>query len=152
MTDIKYDERHYKDRDARLRDCIICDLDGTLSLMNGRNPYDYTACYNDKVNTPVWELLKHLFGTYVIIILSGRGSEARHETERWLEKYNIKYYALYMRKAGDMRRDTIVKQEMYDAHIKDKFNVVFALDDRNMMVDHWREMGIPCFQVWYGDF
>ena len=30
----------YKPQDTALPKAIICDLDGTLSLMNGRNPYD----------------------------------------------------------------------------------------------------------------
>jgi len=31
--------------------------------------------------------------------------------------------------------------------------VLFVLDDRDQMVEHWREVvGIPCFQVAEGDF
>ena len=41
-----------------LPDAIICDLDGTLALLNGRDPYDASACENDEVNIPVIGILK----------------------------------------------------------------------------------------------
>ena len=35
-----------------------------------------------------------------------------------------------MRSAGDKREDSIVKSELFDAHVRDKYNVQFVLDDR----------------------
>jgi len=40
-----------------------------------------------------------------------------------------------------------------DAHIKGKYTIRFVIDDRDRVVQMWRrELGLPCFQVNYGDF
>jgi hypothetical protein len=59
---------------------------------------------------------------------------------------------LFMRKTGDIRSDDIVKREIYETHIKPEWNVVCVLDDRQRVVDMWREIGLTCLQVDYGDF
>ena len=45
-------------------------------------------------------------------------------TERWLARHGIPYTALHMRATGDKRKDSIVKRELYEAHIA-------GLTDRN---------------------
>lgn len=57
-----------------------------------------------------------------------------------------------MRPEGDERKDSIVKQEIYEKYIKDRYNVRFVLDDRNQVVDMWREVGLKVLQVAPGDF
>lgn len=38
-------------------------------------------------------------------------------------------------------------------NIQDQYFVEFILDDRNQVVDLWRnELNLPCLQVYYGDF
>lgn len=49
-----------------------------------------------------------------------------------------------MRPAGDMRKDTEVKLEMFNAHIRGKFNVEAIFDDRPQILRLWREL-------WFGD-
>ena len=51
-----------------------------------------------------------------------------------------------MRPKGDQRKDVIVKEQLYNEHIKGKFNVVAIFDDRMQMVSLWRSMGLPLFQ------
>ena len=36
----------------RYPEAVICDLDGTLALLNGRNPFDWNKIGNDKVDLP----------------------------------------------------------------------------------------------------
>ena len=36
--------------------------------------------------------------------------------------------------------------------IKDKYRVLFVLDDRNQVVDMWRDIGLTCLQVADGNF
>lgn len=144
-----YNDKQYGD------DCIICDLDGTLSLMNDRSPYDGHLCETDKINPSVKQLLQIYYEQGIkILLFSGRNSDnnAYSNTVNWLKNHSIDYDVLEMRKPKDYRKDTIIKQEMFDKHVKGKYNVLFVLDDRNMMVDHWREMGLDCFQVYYGNF
>jgi hypothetical protein len=57
-----------------------------------------------------------------------------------------------MREAGDSRKDSIVKQELYERHIKPSYDVFVVLDDRNQVVDMWRSLGLVCLQVAPGDF
>lgn len=59
---------------------------------------------------------------------------------------------LHMRKAGDGRRDSIVKAEMFDSDIATNFNVLGVFDDRQQVVDMWRDKGLTVFQVAEGDF
>jgi hypothetical protein len=58
-----------------------------------------------------------------------------------------------MRITSDNRKDSIIKKEIFAEHIQDKYYIEFVLDDRNQVVDMWRnELKLPCFQVYYGDF
>lgn len=132
---------------------VITDLDGTLSLMNGRSPYSGSDCVSDVVNHSVLSLLNKYDGR--VIIVSGRNSDngGKEATESWLKANGIAYERLFMRKPGDKRPDTTIKQEIYNDNIKDKFNVAFVLDDRDVVVDFWRKKcNLNCFQVNYGNF
>lgn len=143
---------YYIEQDESLDHCVIVDLDGTLAISDGRDPYDASTCETDLVNEPVLSMLDMIDSELKIIILSGRSDAYKNQTIGWLNGKMIPYDELHMRKAGDMRKDSIVKKEMYDAFVKDKYFVEFVLDDRNQVVDMWREIGLPCFQVYYGDF
>jgi hypothetical protein len=57
-----------------------------------------------------------------------------------------------MRRSGDNRCDSIVKEEIYNDYIKDKYNVLAVFDDRDRVCDMWRRIGLLCLQVWYGSF
>lgn len=127
---------------------VICDLDGTLCHLNGRNPYDASTCEFDGLNTVVAELL---LGKKVILC-SGREDKYREQTVKFLEKWNIPYEKLIMRPTGDFRKDSIIKKEMFDNHIRGKYNVEFVLDDRNQVVEMWRSLGLTCLQVAEGNF
>ncbi|HEY1055856.1 MAG TPA: polynucleotide kinase, partial [Emticicia sp.] len=150
------DERgpHYQVQDESLIPAILCDLDGTLAILHARSPFDAERCETDLLNKPVAEIVKTYYqlGTKVIF-MSGREEKTRKQTINWLEYNNITYDALYMRTTGDSRKDSIVKKELYEIHVKDKYYVKFVLDDRNQVVDLWRlDLGLPCLQVNYGDF
>jgi predicted kinase len=150
------DERgpHYQAQDESLPPAILCDLDGTLAILNARSPYDAERCETDLLNKPIADIVQtyHQLDTKVIF-MSGREEKARKQTVNWLECNNIMYDALYMRATGDLRKDSIVKRELYEKHVKDNYYVKFVLDDRNQVVDLWRlDLGLPCLQVNYGDF
>lgn len=134
------------------RPAIICDLDGTLALRGDRGIYEDTKVEVDTVNKPVAFLLSQIPLDTAIILVSGRRSEHRNLTEAWLAKNRIAYNALFMRPIGDSRRDDIVKEEILHQQIKDKYRVLFVIDDRNRVVSMWRRNGLVCFQVADGDF
>lgn len=88
-----------------------------------------------------------------IIILSGREERWRPQTERWLKRHGISYDALFLRRSGDRRKDTIVKREIYDAEIAGRYAVRVVFEDRDQVVRMWRDdLQLPCFQVAWGDF
>jgi predicted kinase len=144
----------YRCQDESLPGAIICDLDGTLALITGRNPFDASKCDKDLVNSPVAATVKNYAKLgYKIILLSGRPDTAEEKTREWLAVNKIPFDQLFMRRKGDSRKDSIVKKEIFEKQIAPFYNVEFALDDRNQVVDMWRnELYIPCYQVFYGDF
>jgi hypothetical protein len=143
--------------DRALPRAIICDLDGTLALIGHRSPYDTAKALDDALNEPVANVIEvyaHQDKFDIrLILVSGREDRHRRTTEDWLEKHDITHYeALYMRPSGDRRKDFVVKHEIYERHIKGKYDVLFVLDDRDQVVKMWRELGLTCFQVEYGNF
>ncbi len=131
-----------------LPSAIICDIDGTLALLNGRNPYDASSCENDELNNVVASLLKDK----TVLLVSGREDKYKEQTEKFLSKHHIEYSSLWMRATGDFRKDANIKTEIFENNIRGKFNIEFVLDDRNQVVNMWRSIGLTCLQVADGDF
>ncbi len=145
---------------------IIFDLDGTLADCQHRihlvrdKPKNhrefFKQCINDTLITDVARLSWNLSIMYSIYLVSGRSDECRKETEEWLVKNHISrhYKALYMRKQGDYRDDSIVKQEILNEYWPgERKKDIFAIfDDRDRVVAMWRANGLRCYQVASGDF
>lgn len=126
-------------------DAIIVDLDGTLAINTGRDYYDYSRVIEDEVNERVYALFH--YSREKIIIVSGRDDVCMDKTKQWLNNNDIHYDEVFMRKTGDTRKDWIVKQEIYDKHIKDKYHVLYAIDDRPQVCRMWRSLGMFVLQV-----
>lgn len=138
--------------DPMLQAAIVCDIDGTLAHMHDRSPYDWSKVGNDKVDIPIAWLTSILFRSVSVILVSGRDASCHKETQDWLAKNGICYTKLIMRKEGDNRPDEVVKEEIFNESIRENYNVRFVLDDRNKVVDMWRQLGLKCLQVAEGDF
>lgn len=143
-------KRFYLKQKEDLIKAIIIDIDGTLALINGRDPYDESLVEYDDVNEPVANIVKKYNG--VKIIVSGRTEDCRTETENWLKMNNIEYDYLFMRASDDIRKDKLVKKEIFENYIKDKFYIEYVLDDRDQVVEQWRNLGLLCLQVYRGLF
>jgi predicted kinase len=142
--------------DHTLPTAILCDIDGTLAHIadkpGKRIPYDWGRVGEDTLDKAVWSILDRM-GHCVIILLSGRDGVCQRQTKEWLIENDVPYDKLLMRAENDTRKDCIVKKEIYEQYIKGKYNVSFVLDDRNQVVDMWRnELGLKCLQVAEGDF
>ncbi len=143
----------YRRQDKTLPHAIICDIDGTLAMMNGRSPFDMNRVTEDLPHVPVIELIRDLSEKYQIILLSGRENSGKLQTQQWLENQQVPYHLLLMRRADDHRKDAVIKREIVEHQILPNYYVRFVLDDRNQVVDMWRrELQLPCFQVFYGNF
>lgn len=135
----------------------IVDVDGTLAHnVSGRYPYDdekYELIMSDALDPVVSQIVNLVRSSGdTIIICSGRSEVARQVTEHWLDRHNIPYTHLFMRQAGDQRKDSIVKEEILDNLILPNYTVVASIDDRDQVVEMWRRRGIKCLQAEYGAF
>lgn len=133
---------------------ILVDVDGTVALRGDRSPYDETRVHEDLPNPPVVEVVRAMHARGLkVIFCSGRTDACYEATSLWI-KQNVlaEPTHLFMRKAGDTRKDSIVKREMFDQHIRDRFDVQFVLDDRNQVVEMWRSLGLTVLQVADGNF
>lgn len=153
------DDRKIIDFDFKKSICIVCDIDGTVALRTGRSPFDYSKVQEDKFDFRMLYLLSLLKDSAIrIIFVSGReGTEqCIKDTTEWLTRHigtkELNNWEIFFRKEGDHRNDAIVKKEIYEEHIAPKYNVIAAFDDRDRVVNMWRDLGILCCQVYYGDF
>ena len=163
-----------------MKDAILCDVDGTVALMMGkRSPFEYNKASSDEPNHPVITTVLALkeFYNCELIMLSARenvvfnsdviDNKANHNytsknftssydlTENWLSAHigESNYDKLILRDRGDYRKDCYVKYDIYNNHIKGNWNVICVFDDRNQVVDMWRNgLGLQCFQVADGNF
>lgn len=146
-----------------LPNCVIVDIDGTLANCEHRRqhvvckPKNFKAfnesMHADTVHSAVDQLVRVINGqSWKIVLCSGREETYRDVTVNWLRSYQIPFHALYMRAAKDYRADDVVKSELLDRIIADKYVPLFALDDRDRVVTMWRARGMPCFQVAPGAF
>lgn len=135
-------------------DAVVVDIDGTIAKnLSGRGFYDDSRVHEDSPNVPVVDLVKRLHKDGVqIIYSSGRADSCREQTQEWIDTHVDVPGPLLMRKAGDYRKDNIVKLEIFDREIRDNYNVLFSLDDRDQVVAMYRSLGITVLQVDYGDF
>lgn len=133
---------------------VMVDIDGTVALMAGRSPYDETRVHEDRANVAVIAAVRAMHAAgHAVVFCSGRTAGCRAATEKWLaEHVAVPYEGLHMRAEGDVRKDAIVKVEIFDREIRDRWNVVAVFDDRRQVVDAWRALGLTVFQVAPGDF
>ena len=145
---------------SKLPDCIIVDLDGTLAInplvQKQHGAWEYQRSFYNPTDEDVEKDLlcrqvQDAIGRYYngdndikLFVFSGREETCRKGSENWLGKY-LHYDSLVMREIGDTRPDTIVKKEMYEEYIKDKYNVLAVFDDRPSVIAMWRDLGLYVF-------
>lgn len=150
------------------KDIIVCDIDGTISVVGERlkylhqTPVDwdtfYNDCFEDEPITEMCALVEAMFQQgYKIIFLTGRRASVECKTRDWINKHLPKLngcYTLLMRNNGDHRHDVEVKPEKLQQSLTQGAfeRIAFILEDRNSMVAKWREMGLRCLQVAEGEF
>lgn len=141
----------------------VFDLDGTLADLTHRLEYIqckpknwakfFEACDKDAPISWVINLMALLWAATAesgdaVIILSGRAERVREKTETWLRTHEIQYSRLIMRKDGDFRADEVSKPELLQSYLDEHpgATVEFIIDDRQRVVDMWREKGYNVLQ------
>lgn len=150
-----------------MKKTVIFDLDGTLALIDKRR--EKAALSNGKINwktffapeniqldEPNWPVIESFKAMkaagFTVGIFSGRDDISRKETMDWLTRYGINPDFLKMRKNGSFVPDDKLKKLWLDDLIRDGHNIMCVFDDRDKVVKMWRDNGISCFQVNYGNF
>lgn len=134
---------------------IVVDIDGTLADMRGvRGPFEWDKVGDDKPHEDIIELVQmYNQKGYFVIVVSGRDACCKKATKIWLQTHNVPFHNLYMRPLGDVRRDALVKFELYNSWIEPYWDVHLVIDDRQQTVDMWREYAeLRCLQVAPGNF
>ena len=149
---------------------VIFDLDGTLALIderrefsaksNGKIDWDkFFAPENiqmDKPNNPVIVMARSLAETgHNIAIFSGRSVATMLETKQWLSDNGVKFDLIRMRPTNHPFKfmpDEKLKSDWFDEEFPNKSDVLCVFDDRNKVVNMWRDKGISVMHVAEGDF
>ena len=132
----------------------LVDIDGTVAIKCDRSPFEYNKADNDTPNQYVIDTINALYETKridYIQFLSGRESYSYELTRDWLIKhgFDMTKHRLLMRRTSDYRRDSIIKNEIYESCLKQN-NIKYLFDDRNQVVDMWWDNKLPVFHV--GDY
>lgn len=140
---------------------IVCDLDGTLSNISkrfhlaqeGRWDEFHSLSHQDEVNRDVARILQR---NHDFIILTGRPKKYLNKTHEWLGTNGLFPYAIIMRPDGDMRSDARLKPELlaqwYGGMEQALRCVDFILEDRDNVVEAFRNLGFHCWQVRQGTY
>ena len=146
---------------------VIFDLDGTLALIEkrrlvadkGNGKINWKVFFSpeniilDEPNIPVIKTFQAMKQAgFVVGILSGRDAISFMETIIWLKENGVEFDFLKMRPKGSHTPDDVLKKMWLDEMISDGKEILCVFDDRDKVVKMWRENGISCFQVNYGDF
>lgn len=142
-----------------MKKAIIVDLDGTLCNHSHRQHHwkkDWAAysagISEDKINKPIEDLVIAMaLQGYAILLVTGRFEAYRHTTVQWLDHHLVPYRSLHMRPDGDMRPDSLIKEEIW-ARLVGTYDISFVVDDRKRVVSMWRSLGLTCLQCAEGDY
>lgn len=149
------DKRVIREPELRLPSIVICDLDATLALHQGREPFEWDLLKTDKIDPRLRLLLNHFMGLYKVVFITGRPESARLATTEWLQDPENKLHdnwVLYMRKNNDFSHGDDYKEKVYREKIEGKYNVLCVFEDSNKCVTRWRELGLLTCQVENSDY
>ena len=143
---------------------IIFDVDGTIAdvehrrhLVNGDNKDWKNFRLATEFDTPV-EWVSAIARRFIeqgddVAFFSARNESEREITEKQISEWiGDGHKGVFLRPNGDYRPDEVFKSELADKfeELGGKIDLVF--DDRNKVVDMWRQRGTTVVQVADGDF
>lgn len=136
---------------------VLLDVDGTC--LEGVRRHKFVVCepekrdwkkfYANVINDTsikfTYLLASALFHFGIkIVLLTGRPKRDEEVTRKCLRRHHFPFHELYLREDDDNREDYIYKKEKYLSEIKDKYNIIFAVDDRLSVIKTFTDLGIPC--------
>ena len=147
----------------RNKQTIIFDVDGTIAdvehrrhFVNGNN--DWQSFRAETVNdTPVqWvcDIAKRFIAQGdEVAFFSARNESERDITEKQISDWiGDGHKGVFLRPDGDFTPDDVFKSELADKFIDMGGKIDLIFDDRQKVVDMWRDKGFTVVQVADGDF
>lgn len=153
------------EKDDGTRKFIVVDLDGTLANIDHRVHYVrsekpdwdafHRACVDDAPNKWCVKLINELARAYEVrlVIVSARSKMVEVETRDWLNNHlpafatgDVELFML--REEGDHTEDVELKMRWLKDVAGGPAAVLFAVDDRQKVVDAWRAAGVTCLQAY----
>jgi hypothetical protein len=145
---------------------IVCDMDGTLSNCVHRQHFAergdwkefHSLLLDDEPYADVAMFLTLLPKDHEVIIVTGRNETYKEYTWRWLIQHKLCTIVdrIIMRPDNNFEQDHILKPKMLEENIGGKEDVLrevaLVLEDRDKVVEAWRNYGLPCWQVRPGGY
>ena len=146
-----------------MKKTIIFDVDGTIAdvehrrhFVNGNNDWD--SFRKETVNdTPVqWvcDIAKRFIAQGdEVAFFSARNESERDITEKQISDWiGDGHKGVFLRPDGDFTPDDVFKSELADKFIDMGGKIDLIFDDRQKVVNMWRDKGFTVVQVADGDF
>jgi predicted kinase len=145
---------------------VLCDIDGTVADCTHRRrflqqePKDWDGFFramgeDSVIDEVATQVLNSVDDGYQLFYVSGRPDIYRFQTEGWLAHMGLAHHkALFMRRTGDHRPDTVVKQEMLDRYFPEPYRsqIVAVYDDRPSVIrEVWEKAGLPVTRCGTGE-
>jgi len=139
-------------------DAVIFDLDGTLCDTSGivhlieGDDKDYAAFHAASAEAPphddvVAAAREQQAQGRAVLVVTSREFIWRDLSLDWLVEHDVPYDRLYMRIVGDYRKDVVIKKEILQQIADDGFEVLEAWDDKDTVIELWRDSGIAVHSV-----
>lgn len=144
-----------------LKKIVVCDIDGTVADCTHRlhhvkkDPKDWKSFFAEMgADSPRYDVYEQVRDLAVdnhaqVIFVSARPEEYREVTEEWLRGCQMEHFHLIMRRSGDRRPDTEVKQEILNKQLK-HYEILKVFDDRPSVIEMWRSNGLEVEDVGTG--
>ena len=143
---------------------IIFDIDGTIADMQHRRhfveqtPADWKAFKEHTVHDVPNQWVVDIAKRFVeqgerVVFFSARNESERDITEQQIRDWvGIAKPDLFLRKNDDFRSDDVFKSDIADLFEEHVGKIDMVFDDRNSVVEMWRQRGLNVIQVADGDF
>jgi uncharacterized HAD superfamily protein len=136
-------------------DGTLADVGHRLHHIKGPGRKDWHRFFegmdDDAPNAEIVNMVRSYAKDHEIVIVTGRPDAYRKRTVAWLNRYEVPFSRLFMRRERDHRPDYVVKKEILESLGAEKERVTLVIDDRPSVCDMWRDCGLKVHQVETGE-
>jgi len=145
-----------------MKKAVIFDIDGVLAEKSPKRGYEeYDKVNLDQPIIHSFNIIEYYMECqgYEVILITGRKEFCRKLTEKWIVKFFNKNadlrkienfdenFTVFMRADNDHRKAVVLKKEIYENHIKGKYDVVACFDDDPEIIKMYQEYGLWTYQA-----